>query len=334
MAEEFNHIDDLIGKVLSGEASKEEVREFETWRSESAEHQEYFEDLQMIFSQAANNRVKINFDTEAAWQQVKSRLSKGKVVPISDSRFSYWPVIRIAAGILIAITIAVLGYRWYNQPVEHFEFTSFDHTTAQDTLPDGSTAFLNKKSSVVFEYNPKEKTRKVKLKGEGFFEVKHEETKPFVIEAEEALIRDIGTAFNVKSYPDKDTIEVAVQSGEVQFYTLNNAGLNLKAGETGFYSKKNKTFAKLEQIDTNVLAYKTGVLSFFATDLESAIASINQVYETHIQLGNEKISQCRLTATFNNEKLDHILEVIAESLSLSVETRDNGEIILTGPGCQ
>jgi transmembrane sensor len=65
----------------------------------------------------------------------------------------------------------------------------------------------------------REKDRKVKLSGEAFFSVKHEEEKPFVIEAEDVLVRDIGTEFNLKAYPDKDTIEIIVTQGEVQFYT-------------------------------------------------------------------------------------------------------------------
>jgi transmembrane sensor len=47
--------------------------------------------------------------------------------------------------------------------------------TRQDTLPDGSTAFLNKKSELAYSYDAKAKSRKVKLKGEAYFSVKHDE---------------------------------------------------------------------------------------------------------------------------------------------------------------
>jgi transmembrane sensor len=39
------------------------------------------------------------------------------------------------------------------------------------------------------------------------------------------LVRDIGTEFNLKAYPEKDTIEILVTEGEVQFYTLYDSGL-------------------------------------------------------------------------------------------------------------
>ncbi len=170
----------------------------------------------------------------------------------------------------------------------------------------------------------------MKLKGEGFFDVKHQEEKPFVIETDEALVRDIGTSFNVKSYPDKDTIEVVVKTGIVQFYTLNDPGLMINEGETGIYSKRAKTFTKLAKADTNVLAYKTRIFSFHATDLQSVIGQINEVYDSHIVLANAEIANCQLTATFRNEELETVVEVIAETLALSVERNDKSEIILNG----
>ena len=199
-------------------------------------------------------------------------------------------------------------------------------------MPDGTTAFLNKKSSIVYEYSPRQKTRKVKLKGEGFFEVKHEEEKPFVIEVEEVRVRDIGTAFNVRAYPESDTVEVIVKTGEVQIYTAKNTGLDLKAGETGIYSKRLREFYRLEKIDTNALSYKTGVFSFNNTDLKSVIEKINAVYGSKIKLGNQGLAACRLTVSFHNDTLDTVVDVIAETLKLTM-TRKGKEIVLNGPGC-
>lgn len=317
-------IDDLIGKVLSGEATMDEVREVDAWRAESRENQNYYSDLELIFSKAASNQVKIDFDEDEAWRKVQKKLVKTKTID--------WRPLRIAAGVVLLMTAGIFAWRSFNKPTQTMAIVS-DNKVVQDTLPDGSTAVLNKRSSIEFEYNPREKTRKVKLKGEGFFEVKHEETKPFVIQADEALVRDIGTAFNIKSYPDKDTVEVVVESGVVQFYTLSDPGLVINAGETGFYSKSRKTFSKLAKADTNVLAYKTRVFSFNATDLRSAIEQINEVYDSKIKLANDRIASCRVTATFRNNSIDEILDILAEIFVLTIERTDQNEIILNGQGC-
>jgi transmembrane sensor len=331
VAIEFNDIDDLIGKALSGEATPEEIRELEEWRKASSVNEKYYLDLQVIFSRAAGTAVKINFDTDAAWNKVKSKLAKehGAKVVVMPKRDSNWRALRIAASIVLVVTAGIFAWRWFSEPVQTFALKS-DNKIVQDTLPDASTIVLNKKSSMTFEYNPREKTRKVKLKGEGFFEVKHEEEKPFVIEADEALVRDLGTAFNVKAYDDNDTIEVVVQSGVVQFYTQKDPGLTINAGETGYYSKRGKFFTKLAKADTNVLAYKTRVFSFHSTDLRSVVDQINEVYDSKIRLANEDIAGCQLTVTFRNDELDNMVEIISETLGLSVERNDKDEIILNG----
>lgn len=227
--------------------------------------------------------------------------------------------------------IGFVAYHWKDTPIQNFSVAS-DKATIQDTLPDGSTAFLNKKSELSFEYNEKEGTRKVKLKGEAYFAVKHEEDKPFVIETSEILVRDIGTEFNLKSYPDQDTIEIVVTEGEVQFYTLKDEGLNLKAGEKGIYSKRLKEFYRIEKIDTNTLAYKTKVFSFNNTDLGAVVNLLNDVYDSKIKLINKDLHNCHLTANFKEDNPETIVEVIAETMGLTI-TRQGDEILLDGKGC-
>jgi transmembrane sensor len=330
-----NDIDDLIGKVLAREATAAEWERVNAWCRESNANRQYFEQAKAIFEQAATSSVRLNFDTDKAWQKVRAQLrphSKQELHIEANVR-DLWPLARIAAGISLVMAASVWTYQWLQQPEAPIAVIA-DTTTAQDTLPDGTTAFLNRKSSITFAFDKKTQTRKVELKGEGFFEVKHEEEKPFVIEAEETFVRDLGTAFNVKAYPGQDTIEVVVQSGVVQFYTPQDPGLDLNAGETGIYSKRTRTFTRLARADTNVFAYKTGIFAFHSTDLRSVVERINDVYESHIKLDNDKIGNCRLTVNFNHEQLDTIVDVIAETLSLQIERRGKNEIVLKGTGCQ
>jgi len=326
MGIEFDDIDDLIGKVLSNEATAEEIRAVDAWRKESAENEKYYSDLQVIFSKAATNQVKIDFDADVAWRKVQSKLHKTKTIN--------WQPLKIAAGIVVLVTAGIFTFKYFNQNKVETLALSSTNKIVEDTLPDSSTVTLNKQSSIEFKYDPKQKTRKVKLKGEGFFDVKHEEEKPFVIETDEALVRDIGTSFNLKSYPGKDTIEVVVTSGVVQFYTLKDPGMMVSAGETGIYSKRAKVFSKIAKADTNKLAYKTRVFSFHSTDLRSVIEQINEVYDSKIKLANEDIARCQLTVTFRNDELDNMVEIISETLGLTAERNERKEIILNGPGCQ
>jgi transmembrane sensor len=328
---ELNDIDDLIGKVLANEATPQEQIQLQNWIRESETNKKYFEQIKTIFDRAASNQVQLQFDADAAWGKVRRKLNKGTEGK-SRSLFERDAFLRIAAGVVLVSFVGFFAYQKLNPPTQTF-VAAATTTTMQDTLPDGSSAFLNKRSTISYEYNPKEKIRKVKLQGESFFEVKHEEEKPFIIEAEEVLVKDIGTAFNVKAYPQSDTVEVMVESGEVQIYTVKNPGLYLTAGETGIYSKRLREFSRIVKADTNALAYKTGIFSFNNTDLKNLITKINEVYDVHITLANGKLENCRITVSFNNDKIETIVDVIAETLNLTV-TRNEKEILLQGVGCQ
>lgn len=330
----WNDMDELIGKVLAGEGSAQEKAEVTRWTQLHEDNRKYYENLKTIFEKAAATDVDIQFDTDTAWLKIKSKLaqSSGSVIPLHPKNtFSINTVWRIAAGVIIFFGVGYFSYQQIFPPVQTLALAS-DSIVVQDTLPDGSTAFLNKKSQLTYEYNPREKTRKVKLHGEAFFSVKHEEEKPFVIEAEEVLVRDIGTEFNLKAYPDKDTIEIIVTQGEVQFYTLLDSGLNLQAGQKAIYSKRMKAFYRIDKPDTNALAYKTKIFSFNNTDLRSVINLLNEVYDSKIILATEKIYACRLTANFKEDNASIIAEVISETMGLTL-TRKGDEIILDGKGC-
>jgi len=325
-------MDDLIGKVLAGEATALEQESVLLWRKQSEANEKYFNQFRNIFERAGSAAMQIEFDTDAAWNKVKSKISKNNSKVVSINRTNFFSPLRIAAGIILLLGVGSVFYLLTAPPIQTLAVLS-EKTTRQDTLPDGSTAFLNKKTELEFEYNPREKTRKVKLKGEAYFTVKHEEKKPFIIEADEILVRDIGTEFNLKAYPDKDTIEIIVTQGEVQFYTRSDSGLNLKAGEKAIYSKRTKEFYRIEKQDNNTLAYKTKVFSFNNTDLLSVVILLNEVYNSKISLASESLYNCRLTANFKEDNPEIIAEVIAETMGLEL-TKKEDQLILSGKGCE
>jgi ferric-dicitrate binding protein FerR (iron transport regulator) len=170
----------------------------------------------------------------------------------------------------------------------------------------------------------------VKLKGEAYFNIHHEDDKKFIVEAEGLYIRDIGTAFNVTAYPESNTVEVVVVEGEVEFFTDDNPGIRLTANGKGVYNKNTKTFS-IEQPENNVLAYKTRFFSFSDADLGSVVESLNSVYDKKI-IVSEPLKACRLTVSFNDEEIGEIGAVIAETLNLRI-TETETEIVLEGEGC-
>jgi ferric-dicitrate binding protein FerR (iron transport regulator) len=328
-----DHIDDLIGKYLAGEAAKEEVLFVEAWAMESEGNKKYLEQCKLIFDKTFEAKRLQEFDADAAWAKMKARLHSngGRSVALPTSRPMRNFVWRVAASIIVVLGVGFFTYRLLNpREFQSVEVVAQKETKA-DTLPDGSGVFLNKKTELAYTYDKKKKNHIVKLTGEAYFNIHHDDDKTFIIDAAGVFIRDIGTSFNVKAYPEENTVEVVVEEGKVMFYTENDSGIYLSAKGKGIYNKTTKTFT-VEEPEENVLAYKTRFFSFANTDLRTAVTALNNVYEKKIVL-SENLYDCHLTVSFNNEDIDEIAAIMAETLGLTVHHSTN-EIRLEGSGCE
>ena len=326
-----HHIDELIGKYLAGEASTEEKERVEAWVSNSAANQQYFNQIQTIFDRVATVHDKPYFDEDAAWQKVKSRLgqahAKTIIFPPRKVSPSWW---RIAASIVVVLGIGFFAYILTNRESKELQVIAAS-VPLSDTLPEGSKVFLNKKTKLAYSFDKKKKTHRVKLQGEAYFNIAHDDKKNFVVETDGVFIRDIGTSFNVKAYPDSSTIEVVVEDGEVIFFTENDAGITLRANGKGIYNKVTRKFT-VDQPEVNALAYKTKLFRFSNSDLGTVVEELNRVYDKKIILPDH-LKSCRLTVTFNNESEEEIVQVIAETLGLTV-TISGERLTLEGEGCE
>ena len=331
MENSLNHIDELIGKYLSGETSVEEASTVERWAAQSEDNRNYFNQLKLIFDRAANVKEIHDFNTDAAWSKLKSRLNQkpaGRVVQMKP----FWETIyfRVAASIVIILGVGFFLYRSFDPSTTTINVVA-EKKIRTDTLPDGSAVTLNKQTQLAYSFDKKAKAHRVKLKGEAYFDIEHNEDKTFIVEADQLLIKDIGTSFNVKAYPEKNTIEVVVEEGEVQLYTATDNGIFVRAGGKGVYDKTTKTFS-LDQPEPNAAAYKSKHFVFSDVELGAIVVALNNVYDRKITIAPH-LSKCRLTVTFSDETPEEIANVISETLGLSV-TADGPDLLLEGKACE
>lgn len=335
MATDFQNIDDLLGKYLSGEASAEESATVKLWVSLSAENQRYFRQLKTIFEKAATVKEYPSFDTDAAWHKVKDSLIKkepGRVISMPPSRDAYSRYWRVAAAVLVVVAAAL--YYFANTPsgstATEVELVAEKKAVA-DTLPDGSGIFLNKETKVAYAYDRKTRTHEVKLRGEAYFNIQSSKREDFIVDAGGVYIRDIGTSFNVKAYPGSDLVEVLVEEGEIIFFTKDNPGVRLKESGKAVYNKVTGEF-RIENPDPNITAYKTRFFVFSPSDLGTMAEELNSVYDVKLVVPPH-LRSCSMTVSFRDESITEIASVIAETLGLTIK-EEPGRIIFEGKGCE
>jgi len=252
-----------------------------------------------------------------------SRVKKEEANKTVNSRFGWW---RIAASIVI-----IAGIAWFtstilnkgNKTTETVSIASIDEVK-KDTLPDGSIATLNKHTTLSYPASFKGKTRKVKLKGEAFFNVEPDKEKPFIIDVNDVQVKVVGTSFNVRSY--NDITEVIVETGIVQV-TKGGETIELKAGERTFLNQTNSVATREISEDKLYNYYISKTFVCDNTPLWKLVEKLNEAYGANIRIEREELRKLPLTVTFDEESLDTILNIISQTLMVKVSRNDN-EIIL------
>ncbi len=333
MAEDKNHIDfiDLIPKYLSGEASDSEVKRLEQWVLSSPENKSQFNQFKKawILSGIEGNYQQLDIDKE--WSDVTGQLfPKNNIVSIQRK-----PVRRINIYLRIAVAVALViaASLWLYRSISTVEYQELVAQTEieEDQLPDGSQIALNQFSSLKYPEKLSSRTRKVELKGDAFFEVERDESRPFIITTQNVEIEVLGTSFYVDSRDDQPQVQVIVETGSVAVTTGDNK-IVLESNEIGIYEKATGQLTKKTNDDVNYLAWKTDVLVFEETILERVVFDLNRKFHSQISIESEVLKSCPISATYENKSLEAIIKIIEKTLNIKAETKGE-EIVFTGEGC-
>ncbi|MBK8364939.1 MAG: FecR domain-containing protein [Bacteroidetes bacterium] len=336
MDSRFENIEVLIAKYLAGEADAADLVLLNEWRKLSSENEIEFSQMEKLYNNSSSLRNVIPVDTDAAWMKLKNTISiqpeQGKIISIkpATSRINF---IRIAASILIVAGLGMLAFFLTLPAEDKLAEIKSDNVIRKEKLPDGSTVTLNKNTTLAYSTDHFSRKRIVKLKGEAFFDVVHDEKNPFLIEAADLKIEDVGTSFNVQAKENTGIAIISVVSGEVKITTLTGQVFNLVAGEEATYNVKTKIVSKKESVEENISAYADRVFVFENAELKTVVDVLNDVYDSQLTIENHKLDSCRITVTFDNEAIDDIATVIAETLGLEIK-KSNEQIILSGNDCK
>jgi len=147
-------------------------------------------------------------------------------------------------------------------------------------LPDGSLVALNATSSLEYPANfNRKKERKVKLTGEGYFEVAKDKAHPFIVETDKQQVEVLGTHFNINSYDDEPATATTLLEGSVKVSSGSRVQM-LKPGEQAVYDGK---VIKVQQADTeSITDWKDGDFYLNHVDFKTAMRKIGRWYDVEI----------------------------------------------------
>lgn len=319
----MNMQDDILISYLLGEASPEEMKRVEEWRSTDEACNKRFEEFRLLWETSKNLVDTKEEDALAALGRFREKAKERaniKARTFTLKRKVRW--LSVAASFLL-IAGAVWLYT-FQQRVNEIRLTTETNTHVA-SLPDGSVVTLNHRTNFEYPSAFPGNQRLVKLaSGEAFFNVAHDKAKPFFIIAGKTMIRVVGTSFNVKY--KKGMVEVIVETGIVEV-SKNGQIIRLLPGEKAVLKNASERLEKERNTDRLYTYYRSKEFEAKDTPLWRVVEVLNEAYDSHIVIGRKELMNLPLNTTFKNESLDKVLDVISRTFKISVE-RKRGTIIL------
>ncbi|WP_461789784.1 FecR family protein [Pedobacter sp.] len=154
-------------------------------------------------------------------------------------------------------------------------------------LSDGSKVWLNASSSIKFPAAFVGDTRRVEIKGEAYFEIAKDKSKPFYVKSGNSEVKVLGTHFNVMAYPDEYRSELTLLEGSVQF-TKNGQSQLLKPGKQIIYTEAEPETRQQEANIEEVMAWKNDLFVFNNTSIDEIMKELMRWYDVKIKYEGEK----------------------------------------------
>lgn len=307
----MEEIDDILAKHFSGESNPMEEEKVLRWKQE---HPSEYDLLAKSWNETIDFNVR-TYDEEAAWNKLESQIQKPATRIFTLSR-----VYRFAAAATLAILMGV-ALTWYLAAPEYILVENKGDQAKELLLPDGSIIWISGGSQV--EYAADFQTnRSIKLNGTAFFEVEKDAAHPFVIETKTSEVEVLGTGFNVES--TAAYTKVSVVHGLVALRN-EHAEVKLSAGESA--SATETELSAIVAVAPNTNSWISGQFVFDGTPLTQVVEQLNGYYQKDIVLSTEKAKTKTLTAKFENQSLDEVIEIIVLTCDLESEVTEHTVVL-------
>ena len=322
-------IHSLIARYFIGSLSESEKEELINLLESNDSNQKLFDDYQLLWEHSDPITANAHIDVEGDLVKTKRRIIFRKTDLI-------WFLQRASAVILLAVLFSTVyinvfhskgtSYQVSNLNIVEQEVSSTYGTRTKFKLSDGSTVYLNAGSKLIFPTEFIGKSRKVKLIGEAFFEVTPNPSKPFIVMTSDINVKVLGTAFNLGAYPGSGEVRTTLVHGKVVMEKESNGITHqlaeLKPSEMAVFNiSDSKIKISAEEELGKFIAWKDGKLVFFNDPIDQVAEKIGYWYNVSVKIGNNGLKRYRFTATFSDEPIEQVLDLLSKSSSIKYEIK-------------
>ena len=331
--------ENLLRRYLAGECTSEEEERVNAWYQSMDGKSDVTGIIDLINDEGTESRIleKVRSQIERSPQHeipLPARMAETRPVP------RLW---RYAAVILILLTAGAGAFYLTDWKTGREESNAVrlvantENTIRRVALPDGSLLWLYPNSAVEFPGTFDGNSRNLTLRGEAFFVVTRDESRPFSINTSGIITTVLGTSFSIKAYDQDPSIEVEVMTGKVSVGLSDNAAQRvlLTPNQRATYLKGNTVVEKKEEAElteTQLSIWQPVDMKFDNASVGNVLQTLNEKFKVRIHVTNTNILNCMIRADFNEQNLPDILEMLSKSINATYKYEGN-IFYLDGEGC-
>lgn len=314
----------IVDKFLAGTASPAELEQLDSYYSSFDDPGKLTDLLSERDLSVLNDRIKSKIDSRT-----------GTPVKISIFRMTWF---RVAASVLIVTTIAAIFLTKSSSPLNspsalRRQVPVIVAVNKFIELNDGTTVVLRTGSTLKVNADYNKKERVVTLIGEGYFDVKHNASKKFIVRTGGVTTTVLGTAFNIKAYPGQKSITVTVTRGLVSVAKNGRQIALLKPSMQINATPQNSQEAPIVTNIDNVTKWVSEDMKFSNMSFSKLANRLSERYHVTVSFKNPALGGCPITGRFKGtESLTDVLDILTVARNASYTLQDN-HVIIDGPGC-
>ncbi len=291
-----------IARFRSGSAGDEDRQAFALWLAQDLRHKQAMDSMLDMWEDLASVR------------QMYSRVPEKAA---NQSR--YWLRASIATAACLAVALFIWPQNSLDSSAKQYYQTALGEQRTIELI-DGSTVALNTNSRVSVNYSNERRSLEL-LRGEAYFEVAKDPTRPFDVDTGSARVTAIGTAFNI--YRDRQNARITVTEGVVQVTELGDTGNRvptteiLHANQQLDASDRGLRAATSTDVSHHT-AWQRGELIAQDMTLTNFVRQIERYHDIHILITDSSIAAITISGVFTLNDLEPILQALQLSLGLEV----------------
>ncbi len=310
--------DELVIDYLSGNLRGEKARMFLDMIDSDAECARRFDELNRLHALSLSPYFEAG--RERNWKLLRRRMGRTSVKRISVPGW-FW----LAAALVIGVVSGIGVSMWRDGDAQEqmlCEVVVPEGSRTSLTLPDSSTVWLNSGSRMTYSKSFGRKDRSVNLVGEGYFEVRHDGKRPFVVNTDALAVKVLGTIFNVSAYRGNDEVMVDLLKGRVEVAAENGNALTLTPGQQAVLERSSGRLTS-GQSAPFVSDWVSGRMSFSNVPVTEILERLQKHFNVRIKVQDSRLAEEYFSGSIDlGLTLDEILKYLDVDEKYSVTMRD------------